>query len=177
MEDAESEVIREKVWKWYCGTIYNRLQPGVAIVLIGHRLHQDDLHGCLIEQMKAGGDYTDRWGIVLLPAIAEAPSELNEWAEDPLGRAAGAPLWQRAYPWRRVRVHGQARPSPGFEESVSFKAPFDRDLRLDDRNFGRIVESLLLVLPRDLTFLKTCRRPAAGHTIPQRKHPVLWPLQ
>ncbi len=58
MEDAESEVIREKVWKWYCGTIYNRLQPGVAIVLIGHRLHQDDLHGCLIEQMKAGGDYT-----------------------------------------------------------------------------------------------------------------------
>ena len=111
MEDAESEVIREKVWKWYCGTIYNRLQPGGAIVLIGHRLHQDDLHG---------GAY--RWGIVLLPAIAEAPSELNEWAEDPLGRAAGAPLWQQAYPWRRVRVHGQARPS------VSFKAPFDREI-------------------------------------------------
>ena len=43
MEDAESEVIREKVWKWYCGTIYNRLQPGGAIVLIGHRLHPDDL--------------------------------------------------------------------------------------------------------------------------------------
>jgi hypothetical protein len=40
MEDAESEVIREKVWKWYGGTIYNRLQPGGAIVLIGHRLHE-----------------------------------------------------------------------------------------------------------------------------------------
>ncbi len=24
-EDGESEVIREKVWKWYCGTIYDRL--------------------------------------------------------------------------------------------------------------------------------------------------------
>jgi hypothetical protein len=39
--DAESEVIREKVWKWYAGSIYNRLQPGAAIVLIGHRMHED----------------------------------------------------------------------------------------------------------------------------------------
>jgi hypothetical protein len=50
MEDAKSEVIREKVWKWFCGTIYNRLQPGAAIVLIGHRMHEDDLQGRLIEQ-------------------------------------------------------------------------------------------------------------------------------
>ena len=55
MEDAESEVMREKVWKWYSGTIYNRLQPGGAIVLIGHRLREDYLQGRLIEEMKAGG--------------------------------------------------------------------------------------------------------------------------
>ena len=98
MEDAESEVIREKVWKWYCGTIYNRLQPGGAIVLIGHRLHQDDLHGRLIEQMKAGGDYADQWTIVRLPALAEEPSDLNDWADDPLGREPGEALWPEWFP-------------------------------------------------------------------------------
>ena len=98
MEDAESEVIREKVWKWYCGTIYNRLQPGGAIVLIGHRLHPDDLHGRLIEQMKVGGDYADRWEIVNLPAIAQEPSELNDWLVDPLGRKPGEALWKESFP-------------------------------------------------------------------------------
>ena len=81
MEDAESEVMRDKVWKWFCGSIYNRLQPDAAIVIIGHRMHEDDLQGRLIEVMKAGGDYADQWTIVRLPAIAEEPSELNDWAE------------------------------------------------------------------------------------------------
>jgi len=54
MEEAASPVIREKVWKWYSGTIYNRLEPGGAIVLINHRMHEDDLSGRLIEKMKSG---------------------------------------------------------------------------------------------------------------------------
>jgi hypothetical protein len=56
MEDAKSEVIRNKVWDWYQGTVYNRLQPKGAIILINHRMHEDDLSGRLIEQMKAGND-------------------------------------------------------------------------------------------------------------------------
>ena len=47
-EEARSPVIREKVWNWYTGTIYNRLQPDGAIVVINHRLHEDDLSGRLI---------------------------------------------------------------------------------------------------------------------------------
>jgi hypothetical protein len=46
---------------------YNRLQPKGAIILINHRMHEDDLSGRLIEQMKAGND---QWTIVELPAIA-----------------------------------------------------------------------------------------------------------
>ena len=67
-------------------------------MLIGHRLHQDDLHGRLIEQMKAGGDYADQWTIVRLPALAEEPSELNDWADDPLGREPGEALWPEWFP-------------------------------------------------------------------------------
>ena len=49
MEDARSEKIRDNVWEWFNGTVYNRLQPGGAIILIGHRMHEDDLQGRLIE--------------------------------------------------------------------------------------------------------------------------------
>src|SRR5271166_1469063 len=82
MEEAASPVIREKVWKWYSGTIYNRLEPGGAIVLINHRMHEDDLSGRLIEKMKSGDSDADQWTIVRLPAIADEPHDL-------LGREMG----------------------------------------------------------------------------------------
>ena len=53
MADARSQVIRDGVWEWFNGTVYNRLQPGGAIILINHRMHEDDLVGNLIERMKA----------------------------------------------------------------------------------------------------------------------------
>ena len=70
MADARSQVIRDGVWEWFNGTVYNRLQPGGAIILINHRMHEDDLVGRLIERMKAGAD---TWTIIRLPAVAEAP--------------------------------------------------------------------------------------------------------
>src|SRR5271166_2376253 len=82
MEEAASPVIREKVWKWYSGTIYNRLEPGGAIVMINHRMNEDDLTGRLIEKMKSGDSDADQWTIIRLPAIADEPLDL-------LGRAMG----------------------------------------------------------------------------------------
>ena len=43
-------------WDWYTGTAYNRLMPGGAIVVISHRMHEDDLAGRLLAQQAAGGD-------------------------------------------------------------------------------------------------------------------------
>jgi len=48
MKDAMSELTRKNVWDWYTGTIYNRLQPGGAIIVINHRMHEDDLSGKLL---------------------------------------------------------------------------------------------------------------------------------
>lgn len=79
MEDALNENTRRKVWNWYNGTAYNRLMPGGAIVLINHRMHEDDLSGQLLAQQVAGGD---RWEVVQLPAISET----------------GQALWPAAYP-------------------------------------------------------------------------------
>src|SRR5262245_17279300 len=43
MDEVLSEATRKKVWDWYSGTAYNRLMPGGAIVVISHRMHEDDL--------------------------------------------------------------------------------------------------------------------------------------
>ncbi len=108
MQDARSETIRNSVWEWYNGTVYNRLQPGGAIIIIGHRMHEDDLAGRLIERMKAG-DGADQWTIVRLPAIAEEPTK--EYPEpDPLGRKPGEALWPASYPIKsldRIRANTQ----------------------------------------------------------------------
>src|SRR5271165_4553952 len=88
MLDAQSQVMRDRVWDWFNGTVYNRLEPGGAIIIIGSRLHSDDLQGRLEERERAGGDY-DKWETVKLPALAED--------DDPLGREVGDPIWPERF--------------------------------------------------------------------------------
>jgi predicted phage terminase large subunit-like protein len=93
MEDAQSEVARKRVIEWYQGSVYNRLQPGGAIVVINHRMHEDDLSGYLIEMQNHGGD---KWEIVELPAIDDH----------------GEALWPEAYPieaLERIRANSLPR--------------------------------------------------------------------
>jgi predicted phage terminase large subunit-like protein len=93
MADAQSELARKNVWDWYTGTAYNRLMPGGAIIIINHRMHEDDLCGRLLAQQAAGGD---KWEVVDLPAISET----------------GKALWPDAYPieaLERIRRNSQAR--------------------------------------------------------------------
>lgn len=82
-EEAESEVIREKVWDAYGDDLYPRLEPGGAVVVMATRWHQDDLSGRLLKN--EGGD----WYHLCLPAIAGE--------NDQIGRAFGEPLWEERY--------------------------------------------------------------------------------
>jgi predicted phage terminase large subunit-like protein len=79
MEDAQSEVQRKRVIEWYQGSVYNRLQPGGTIVVINHRMHEDDLSGYLLERQNFDGD---KWEVVELKALSED----------------GEALWPEAYP-------------------------------------------------------------------------------
>jgi hypothetical protein len=67
--DARSEPVRKAVHAWYSGTCYNRLEKGGKVVVISHRLHQDDLCGYLLSQQAAGGD---RWTVVELKAVSDS---------------------------------------------------------------------------------------------------------
>jgi hypothetical protein len=84
-EEAESKLIRDKVWNWYTSTAYTRLEKGGAIALIMTRWNLDDLGGRLLQAMKDGGD---QWEIVSLPAIANV---------DEPNRKMGEPLWADKY--------------------------------------------------------------------------------
>lgn len=121
MEEALSETTRKSVWDWYTGTAYNRLMPGGAIIIINHRMHEDDLAGRLLAQQVAGGD---RWEVVELPAISDG----------------GDALWPDAYPVQaleRIRTNIQARfwsalyqqrpaPEDGDYFSAEWLIPSDR---------------------------------------------------
>lgn len=101
MEDALSERQREVVWNWYTGTLYNRMMPGGSIIVVGHRMHEDDLQGRLLAQQGAGGD---KWEVVELPALAED--------DDVLGRKPGEALWPEWYDEKaleRIRMNTQPR--------------------------------------------------------------------
>jgi predicted phage terminase large subunit-like protein len=77
-EEALSAVQRRAVNEWYDHTLYSRLDDKgkSAIVLVMHRLHEDDLTAHVLRQ--------EEWEVVSLPAIAEAAEAFT--IETPLGR-------------------------------------------------------------------------------------------
>lgn len=79
-EEADSEVMRDKVWKWYRAEVVTRLKPRARIVLIQTRWHHDDLAGRLLNSPRAAD-----WRVIELPAFAGE--------NDPLGREPGEALW------------------------------------------------------------------------------------
>jgi predicted phage terminase large subunit-like protein len=88
-EEANSEVMREKVWDWYTSTLYTRLTPDGRIIVVMTRWHEDDLVGRLLkkeeEDIKQGVHVGERWTVINFPALAES--------DDFLGRNEGDPLW------------------------------------------------------------------------------------
>lgn len=112
MADAQSEVERKRVKDWFQGSVYNRLQPNGAIIVINHRMHEDDLSGYLLEQQNNGGD---RWEVIQLPAID----------------SSGAALWPDAYPLEALR-RIQANSLPRY-----WSALYQQDPQPDEGTFFR----------------------------------------
>jgi len=81
-EEADSKLIRDKLWDWYASTAYTRLMPGGAVVLVQTRWHEDDLAGRMLRGH-------EKWDVLNLPALAED--------NDPLHRLHGAALWPEQY--------------------------------------------------------------------------------
>ena len=90
--DADSPVIRDRVWEAYLDVIDSRLKPGGKLFLIMTRWHEDDLAGRLLGEGWKGQSgiwkTTDgrTWMVINCPLLAEH-------RDDPLGRKIGGLLW------------------------------------------------------------------------------------
>lgn len=91
-EDADSEIIRNKIHASYEDDISTRLKPGGKIVFALTRWHQDDPAGRILGEKWKGqsglwrGTDGRLWYVITLPLLAEH-------ADDPLGRKPGELLW------------------------------------------------------------------------------------
>lgn len=79
-EEADSEVMQEKIWDWFTSVAYTRLSPNGVIVIIMTRWHLNDLAGRILTHP----DLSKRTKLIRLPAIAE---------RDGKHRLHGEPLW------------------------------------------------------------------------------------
>lgn len=117
-QDADSEVVRESVWKWYTSTLRTRLMPGGAIVLVLTRWHEDDLAGRLLAAAENGGE---QWEVVNLPAVSDDGQALwPEWYPLPelnaIKSAVGPRDWLALYQQR-----------PTADDGTFFKREWFRD--------------------------------------------------
>ena len=117
-QDADSDVVRESVWKWYTSTLRTRLMPGGAIVLVLTRWHEDDLAGRLLAAQETGGE---RWEVVNLPAISDDGHALwPEWYPLPelnaIKSAVGPRDWLALY-----------QQQPTADDGTFFKREWFRD--------------------------------------------------
>jgi predicted phage terminase large subunit-like protein len=69
-EDADSPVVRQRIWDWYANDLYTRLSAKAWIVLTHTRWHRDDLAGRLLRKMADRA--ADPWEVLCLPAVLEA---------------------------------------------------------------------------------------------------------
>jgi predicted phage terminase large subunit-like protein len=79
LEQAQSEVYRERAMRFWRGVAIPRLGVGAKVVLIQTRFHEKDMGGQLL------AEEPDRWQVLSIPAVAER-------ADDPLGREPGQPM-------------------------------------------------------------------------------------
>jgi predicted phage terminase large subunit-like protein len=151
-EEADSAPMREKVWKWFTGTIMNRFMTDEgAMILVMTRWHEDDVIGRLTdpENSNYNEEIAKGWSLINVPAIAEE--------NDIIGRPVGEALWperfgiaylheQRALNNRRFSCLYQGNPTP--DEGVIFKREWVRHYnpqRLDTKRLRIYVTSDLAV--------------------------------
>jgi predicted phage terminase large subunit-like protein len=98
--EAESEVIREKVWDWFINVAYPRLEPGASVIVCMARWNEDDLVGRLLSLESAAP-----WSLLTLPAVVERGLERKPlWPEkfsiehlDRIKQQVGPYVWESLY--------------------------------------------------------------------------------
>lgn len=84
-EEAESPVIRQKIWDWFTSTALTRVEPGGSVIVCHTRWHDDDLIG----RISTEENFKD-WVGIQFPAV-------DEWTDEN-GVLRRKPLWGAQWP-------------------------------------------------------------------------------
>jgi len=152
-EEANSEVIRKKVWEWYTSTFLTRAEKNARILLTMTRWHEDDLAGRLLQKAKEDPE-ADQWTVLNLPAIKDKSA--NSYDK----REFGDPLWPGKYPLERLK---QIRSSVGEMDwnALFQQTPSAMEGNLIKREWLKYHKGVLaheldeVCVVADLTFKKT----------------------
>lgn len=95
--EAESLLMRDRVWEWFTDTFWSRLEQEASVLIIMQRWHKDDLAGRVLEGFEDPdtGERVD-FEEICLPALAEE--------DDPLGREVGEALWPERQPAKKLHA-------------------------------------------------------------------------
>jgi predicted phage terminase large subunit-like protein len=116
-QDAESLLIRDRLWDWYLNDFRPRLIPHARQLLIQTRWHEDDLAGRALNHMP--------WEVISLPAEAKTDDQLGRqpgewlWNDDDYGYGAQLQELKETTPPRVWSALYQQAPAP--EEGDFFK--------------------------------------------------------
>ncbi len=99
-EDANSKIMRDKVWDIFTEEVMTRLLPGIgALILIFTRWHLDDPVGRIERELaEQGKKLEDEWEVLHLPAIAEKDEEWTLSDGRKVGRKKGESIWEDRFP-------------------------------------------------------------------------------
>lgn len=126
-EEAESPIIRQKIWDWFTSTALTRVEPGGSVIVCHTRWHDDDLIG----RIKSEFGEDSEWMHISFPAIQEIPQ--------PDGTLHRRALWPSRWPLheldRKRRLvgeydwsalyQGEPRPKGGrlFASPIRYELP------------------------------------------------------
>lgn len=112
-DDADSEISRERVDRWYSSVAQTRGEDLFVIIIMHTRWHPDDLAGRRLRAMGSDDPLVDQFEVLDLPALAWGPDELaGSQAElraellngiykdtsDAMGRKPGESVWHEKFP-------------------------------------------------------------------------------
>lgn len=118
-EQADSPLVRDKVYDSYVDNAKTRLLPGGSVVIINTRWDEDDLSGRILPENWSGESGTIRcrdgfdWEVLCIQARCES-------ASDPLGREIGEYLWPE---WFDPKHWEQFESNPRTWESLFQQRP------------------------------------------------------
>lgn len=106
-EEADSELMRQKIYDAYTEDLKTRLLPGAWTILVMTRWHEDDLAGRILpDDWKGESGFIKckdgmTWKVLNIQAKCERP-------DDPLGREMGEYLWTDFFPPQHWRMYENA---------------------------------------------------------------------